>query len=157
MKIVTEKAIYVQKVDIDRLCDNDVFIPYSILHCGITIDENTKYEFVKFDKEEDINYFNSIDWIMDYDELKKLSNEEIINMWKSMKEEKEKITQQYETMKSGQNDEVSKMIRRSLSLHLKTWFLTEFLSFRYGDLEMPLPEEIESQVKTSQKQKQKTI
>ena len=64
MKIITEKEVYVQKNDIAYLNQTDLPILASVftklLDKGIIIiDNSNRYEFVKFDKPEEIEYFKN--------------------------------------------------------------------------------------------------
>ena len=93
MKIITDNAAYVQKKDIAYLSQTNIARPISIFLKvfdlgAITIDENNKNEFIKFDSQKDISFFRNIDWIIDYNEVKDLSEKEIIELGQSIAKEK---------------------------------------------------------------------
>ena len=78
MKIVTDKAVYIQKNDIIRLSQSYLNIPESVFlqiyATGVIIaDDKDKYEFIKIEGDKEIDFFKSIDWIIDYNEVKDLS------------------------------------------------------------------------------------
>ncbi len=83
MKIITNDSAYVQKNDISYLNLSDLPIPASIFMKvfgnGVTIiNDSNRYDFVKFDEESEIEYFKDLDWMIDYNEVKDLSEDEII-------------------------------------------------------------------------------
>lgn len=103
MKIITDNAVYVQKNDIAYLNQTDLAIPASIFMkvfgSGIVIiDDSNRYEFVEFDAPEEIEFFKGIDWMIDYNEVKDLSEEETITLGQSIAEEKNSIAQRFNSL-----------------------------------------------------------
>ena len=93
MKIVTDKAVYIQKNDIIRLSQSYLNIPESVFlqiyATGVIIaDDKYKYEFIKIELDKEIDFFKSIDWIIDYNEVKDLSENEIIELSQKFAQEK---------------------------------------------------------------------
>ena len=96
MKIIENGKIYVQKNDIALLNETDLAIPASIYvkvyGAGIVIiDNSNRFEFVEFTEKEEIEFFKSLDWIVDYNQVKNLSEEEIKELTSSTLKEKNKI------------------------------------------------------------------
>ena len=80
MKIITDNAAYVQKNDLMYLNSSSLAIPGSIymkvFGWGITvINDRNRYEFVKFEEDSEIEFFKDIDWMIDYNEVKDLTEE----------------------------------------------------------------------------------
>ncbi len=69
MKIITDNAVYVQKNDIAYLNQIDLAIPASVFMKffgnGIVINDSNRYEFVKFEELEEIDFFKGIDRMID--------------------------------------------------------------------------------------------
>lgn len=91
MKIITEKEIYVQKGDILFLDMQGIKAPASIsskidFKLNQNMSDKEKREFVSFYTLEEINFFKRIDWILDYDSVKNLSEQEIIDKTQSVNE-----------------------------------------------------------------------
>jgi len=86
MKIITDDAIYVQRKDLEYLHDlRSLGIPRSIFvevfGKGIlTIDNSNKNDFVKFVAKEDIEFLKNLEWIVDYNELKDLTIEQLTEL-----------------------------------------------------------------------------
>ena len=116
MKILKDNKIYVQKNDMAYLNSSELDIPASIYMKvygkGITIiDNSNRYEFIEFTDPKEIEFFQGLDWIVDYDEVKDLTEEELTKI----------------------RNEVSKYklegdLRREVSLNIKR--LTEIGSYR---------------------------
>ena len=61
---------------------------------GVTIiNDSNRYDFVKFDEESEIEFFKGLDWMIDYNEVKDLSEDEIIKLAKNIEKEREKLLQ----------------------------------------------------------------
>ena len=54
----------------------------------IIINNRNRYDFVEFDAPEEIEFFKGIDWMIDYNEVKDLSEEGIITLGQSIVKEK---------------------------------------------------------------------
>jgi hypothetical protein len=95
VKIINSDSAYVQKNDIAYLNSFDLPIPFSIFMKvfgnGVTIiNDSNRYDFVKFDEESEIEFFKGLDWMIDYNEVKDLSEDEIIKLAKNIEKEREK-------------------------------------------------------------------
>lgn len=103
MKVITNNTAFVQKNDITYLNQSDLKIPASIFmkvfdRDVIIINNRNRYDFVEFDAPEEIEFFKGIDWMIDYNEVKDLSEEEIITLGQSIVEEKNRIAQKFNSM-----------------------------------------------------------
>ena len=103
MKIITDIAVYVQKNDIAYLNQTELPLPASIFmkvfgNGIVIIDDSNRYEFVEFDTPEEIEFFKGIDWMIDYNAVKDLSEEETIALGQNIAEEKNGIAQRFNSM-----------------------------------------------------------
>lgn len=148
MKIITDDACYVQKNDMIYLNRSDMAIPASIFMefwgKGIVIiDDSNRYEFVKFTDPLDIEFFRGIDWIVDYYDVKDLSNEDIIEVANEINEEKKKIAEVYNTMSDKDKEANYDMVVRAELLDYKFYSLRDFCWFRGGHIKFSLPDGVE--------------
>ena len=75
MKIITENSIFVQRNDITYLNQSNLEVPTSIFGNGVSTTCNVnKYDFIEFKEKEEIDFFKNIDWLIDYNEVKDLSD-----------------------------------------------------------------------------------
>lgn len=148
MKIITDNAVYVQKNDIAYLNQTDLAIPASIFmkvfDSGIVIiDDSSRYEFVEFDDPKEIEFFRGIDWMIDYNEVKDLSEEETITLGQSIVEETNSIAQRFNSMTPEERKENMNMVSQYELLDFKIYSLRDILLFKQGHIKMELPEGID--------------
>lgn len=139
---------YVEKNDIGYLNQTDLAIPDSIFtevfgNDIVIIDDSNKYEFVEFDKLEEIEFFKDIDWIIDYSEVKDLSEEEMIALSQSIIEEKNDIAQRFNSMLPEEKEKNMNMVSQCELLDFKIYSLRDILWFKQGHIKMELPDGVD--------------
>lgn len=163
MKVVLDKAIYVQKKDLDFLIYRMDEIPDTIIRKiflpGQTIiDSCVKYDFVKFDDPSHIEFLNSMKWILDYAEVKDLNDEEIVELRTKYAKERDVFVKKYNFMclaektrslSSSEREEKIRLYDEFVGLSYKAQSITTFLWYKQGDTEMVFPEGIEPRKSTN--------
>lgn len=148
MKIINAAKVYVQKNDIAYLNQTDLSIPASIFmkvfgNGIVIIDDSNRYEFVEFDAKEEIEFFKGIDWMIDYNEVKDLSEEEIMELGQKISQEKNKIANKFNAMKQKDKEKNMDMVAQCELLDFKMYSLRDILWFKQGHILMELPDDIE--------------
>ena len=82
MKVFRNNCAYVQKNDLFYLLNLSKDIPNTVLEKfydkeDILIDDDNRFEFVKFDRPDEIIFFMNEDWIINYDNFQNMDFEEI--------------------------------------------------------------------------------
>lgn len=140
MKIFTANSVYVQKNDIAYLNQTNLDIPASIfMRVFGNIDDSNRYDFVEFDAPEEVQFFKGIDWIIDYNEIKDLSEGEIVALGQSIAEDKNSIAQRFNSMTLEERKENMNLKSQCELLDFKMYSLEDFLLFKQGRLKMKLP------------------
>ena len=144
VKIITENAVYVQKNDIAYLNHTDLPIPASIFikvfgNGVVIIDDSNRYEFEKVEDNHEIEFFKRLDWIVDYNSVKDLSDDEIIEIGKSIAQSKNQIAKQFNSMSENERKENLEMVTQCELLDFKMYSLRDILWFKQGHLKMTLP------------------
>ncbi|MBO5138454.1 MAG: hypothetical protein J6B89_02310 [Bacilli bacterium] len=150
MKIITDNVAYVQKNDIACLNQTDLVIPASIFmkvfgYGRVIIDDSNRYEFFEFEAPEEIEFFKVIDWMIDYNEVKDLSEEETIALGQSIVEEKNSIAQRFNSMTPEERKNNISMVSQCELLDFKIHSLRDVLWFKQGHIKMELPEGVDLQ------------
>ena len=145
MKIITNDSAYVQKNDIAYLNSFDLPIPFSIFMKvfgnGVTIiNDSNRYDFVKFDEKSEIEYFKDLDWMIDYNEVKDLSEDEIIKLAESIGEEQDKIATTFNSMAEEERKNHADMVTKCDLLEFKFYSLRDILWLKQGHISIKLPE-----------------
>ena len=148
MKIITNDAAYVQKNDLNFLHLSDVpktsSIYLSVFDWGKTrITDKNKNEFYRFENEEDIEYFKKLDWMVDYDEIKNLSDAELVKMGQSISIEKNRIGEVFNDMSIKERMNNTDMVLRHKVLEFKMKSLIDVILYKRGELSFELPEGFE--------------
>ena len=144
MKIITDSACYVQRNDLGFLNTTSYSIPASIFNkafnnsCTIINDRN-RYDFVKFDEESEIEFFRSLDWIVDYNDVKDLTDSEIYELTKVVRKEHEKIAHSYNDMSNEDKANNYCMVIKCNLLEFKFYSLRDILWFKQGHIRMNFP------------------
>ena len=66
-----KEAVYVQMQDFMELNLRDIPIPsfiYEVFKGVIIVDDSNRFDFVRFDDDQEVKFFKGIDFIIDYDE-----------------------------------------------------------------------------------------
>lgn len=145
MKIITDKAAYIQKIDLEFFKYRLRTMPQSISakifeNKEIDLDDYDKYDFLKFDSTEDIEFFKSIDWIIDYDSIKDLTTSELKEIGNAYVERLEKTAKKLYEMSEEDSDYKDTLFQYTL-LYYQVASLGDISDFKLGLLQINMPTE----------------
>lgn len=149
MKVLKDNKIYVQKNDMAYLNSSGLDIPASIFMKvfgqGITIiDNSNRYEFIEFTKPEEVEFFKGVDWIVDYNEVKNLSEEELIEFGQSVGNAKGEKIKQFNAMPEEDRRQQYERVTMDLELmDFKMYTIRDIIMLKRGQLSFPLPNGVE--------------
>lgn len=144
MKIITEDRAYVQNNDIVNLSKTDERIPESIVSSIFyDIDDTNRYEFVCFENPLEIEFFSNLEWLIDYNEIKDLSESQICSLWKKNIEDHKKCSTKYEKMDDETKKRYIDLVFLCKKLQFKAEGLEDVLYIKKGKLNINLPDDIE--------------
>lgn len=144
MKIITNDAVYVQKNDIGFLNQTDLLIPVSVFlkvfGNGITIiDDSNRFEFIKFEDKEEIEFFQGLDFIVDYNLLKDLSEDEIMKLGQEVAFEKNNIAKKYNSLSGRDRANNMYMVSECEKLDFKMYSIRDILWYKQGYIKFDMP------------------
>lgn len=144
MKIFLNDSVYVQKNDIGYLSHTDRAIPASIytkvFSSGITIiNDSNRYEFVKFSEPSEIEFFEQLDLIVNYDDYKDLSKEEIIDAGNKINEERNNIAEIFNAMSDEEKERNMNLYTKCDELEFKVLSIRDILWYKEGHLKLKMP------------------
>ena len=145
MKIITDNEAFVQFNDLGFLQSTDLAIPASIVlklfENEITImDDRNRYNFVCFTEAEDIEYFKQLDWMVDYNETKDMSEEELISLIEKTLGEMDSISNAYDLIPTNQGKKRRELAKTFSLLEFKFYSLRNILWYKQGHISLNLPE-----------------
>ena len=146
MKIITKNAAYVQKNDIAYLYHTNIEIPASIFikvfgKDIVIIDDNNRYEFEKFEDANEIEFFSKLDWIVDYNLVKDLSVDQIIEVGKQLAQTKNQIAKKFNAMSQKNRMKNYEMVTQCELLDFEMHSLRDIVLCKQGYLDMDLPKD----------------
>ena len=149
MKIITNNMMYVQQNDLYCLYFYNIPMPEVVQKKIISKNYNDiismsiikKNKFVACNDADVIEYFKNIDWIVDYNQVKDLSAEEIIELRKSITQEINKKEDKFFTLPPDERN--LNMLFQCQLLYLKNNSLNQLLLFKQGKIKIKLPEDID--------------
>jgi hypothetical protein len=144
MKIITKDKAYVQIKDLNYLSKTSLPKPISIE----TLLENSVinsdcYEFLEFNDLNDIAYFKNLDWLIDYNEVKNLSSQDLCNLALSCSMERKKIINRFYNMYDEDKLKNLAMMEKCDLLEYKINSFRDMLLFRQKKIAFKLPDDIE--------------
>ena len=143
MKIITEDAVYVQKKDIAFLTHKNIEIPESLFNkifCdGVVVGNTDSYKFYKFQDKEIVEFFKQLDWIIDYNDVKNINEEEFLQWEQKLIEEKNELENNHNESLLDDDIKIYDMILQHEKLQHKIYSLRDILLLKQGHLEMDLP------------------
>lgn len=147
MKIITNDAAYVQKNDIAYLNQTDLDIPASIYlkacETGtFIVDDSNRYEFIRFNKSDEIQFFKNQDWILDYNQVKDKTEDELIEYCERIITQYNELAETFNALSEQEQMQNTELDMQCDLLAFKLFSLQEFIFYRKGLLEMQLPSEL---------------
>ena len=134
MKIVNDDCVYVQKKDICFLKSLNIFIPSSILDKAnvsnnLSMDDNY---FIKFTDRSDMDYFISLDFILDYNKMRDISEDKLNVLMEDALSEQDDINFILSNVDEAERNQYDDLILRSKILEYKLDSLDFWSSFNQG-------------------------
>lgn len=103
-----------------------------------------RYDFVEYSDKNIIDFFRNIPWILDYDEVKDLSDEEIDALGEELIDQRNSIATMYNSMSIEERSKNQSLKTQCDLLEFKILTIREFQMFKDGKSEMKLPSGIET-------------
>ncbi len=130
------KKVYVQISDITMLNQTNI----SKVCTNVNIADNSNgMDFVEFTQPKEIKFFESLDWIIDYKQVRNLSEEEIETKRQEITTEMSNITHKFNSMPEEEKRNNQLLLQRHRLLNYKMNCLAKILSIKQGHKEIPFP------------------
>lgn len=145
MKVFKNGKVYVQNEDLILILRSGELMPTSVLekfygNGPVIIVQDNMEDYVEFEETDQVEFFKKLDWIVDYDEMKNLSLEELEKLYDDTKDEMVKIRNKYSDLSQNDDCYEKDSIRFEL-LGNKLYSLSKIQYFKARKLELALPNE----------------
>lgn len=150
MKIITENKAYVQLNDLACLCDSDLPVPVSVLKTivgdtGLTITDKNRYKCMEFSSKEEVEFFKNQKWIIDYNEVKDKSEEELNKQLVEIAEEAEEYLKEYKSYSDIEKECHQDVLEQYELLEFKFFSLRDVLWSKKENGKVKLPKILKNQ------------
>ena len=103
-----KEVVYVQIQDIVELNQSDMPIPASIylnaFNGIVFVDDSNRFNFVRLDEEHEVKFFKKLEFIIDYDEYKDLTDEQLEGKWKQLANKSNEIAKKWNYMSEDEKE-----------------------------------------------------
>ena len=143
-----KETVYVQMQDIMQLNQSNIPIPASIytkVFTGITIvDDSNRFDFVRFDEKHEVKFFKKLEFILDYDQYKELTDEQLEEEAKKLAIKANKIAEKWNSMSSDERQQNINLLEKHENIEYMLNFMWEIYAIRKGERLMPFPDFVKS-------------
>ena len=155
MKIIKDNKVYVQYCDITHLMEAlaglKISCPNSIIEkCfsnGFICIQDNRFDFIEFEGLEAVEFFRNLDYIIDYEKVKDLSEDELTQLGSDINKKINKIVEEYNSMsEKDKNNNYERAITECNLLKYKMISVRDFLWFKQKHIEMKLPTQKTSKI-----------
>lgn len=145
MKIIRDKVAYIQREDLvfmihSGLLDYDFLksiIEKMAIVQKISINNSNRFEFVKFTDPKDVEFLKGITFLVEYDELKDLSLEEMYSLGEEILRTRNEKAERFNRMSTTLREQNKRLIEEILNLDNKIRSLTSTIYFIKSSGKMP--------------------
>lgn len=139
-----KEVVYVQLQDIMYLMnDTDLSVPASIFvkTFGKTtiVNDKNRFNFLKFDKEDEVEFFKKLDFIIDYSKYRDLTDEGLEQAVKKFGTKANNIVDKWNSMTSEERENNSNLLFEHQNLEYVIMFIQEVYNVKHGVRVMEFP------------------
>lgn len=109
----------------------------------LIVDNRNRHNFIKFDGEHEVEYFESANWIIDYEKLKNLSEDELVVLGEAARDKQKEVSEQYNALPVEERDNHKDLYNQFFTLYYEMYGLKDLIDLKRGDINFELPEGVE--------------
>ena len=136
MKVFINNTLYVQRKDLMNILIFDINMPKNLKENlkRMDLSEDNQNSFVRFTIKDEINYYNSLPWIISYDEYKDLTDKELLELGNKIDRKMKRILS-----KSINSPKKNEYLDEYKKLALQMQSLREFFWYKRGFINIEVP------------------
>lgn len=141
-----QETVYVQMQDILYLVhESNVSVPASIFEKvfsagAVFVTDANRFDFIRFEEEHEVDFFKKLEFVIDYDQYKDFSEEQLIAEVKKLEDKANGIAEKWNDMTSEERRENSELYEEHQNLDYMCRFLCEIYFVKHGKRSMPFPD-----------------
>lgn len=138
-----KEVVYVQMQDIMHLNQSDLPIPASIytkVFTGVTIvNDSNRFDFVRFDEVHEVRFFRDLEFVIDYDKYKSLTDKQLEEEGQKLAVKANEIAEKWNNMSEEERKQNSNLLQEHENLGYMLNFLSEIYAVKHRKRKMPFP------------------
>ena len=139
-----KEVVYVQMQDIMHLINqSDLPVPVSIytkVFTGVTIvNDSNRFDFVRFDEEHEVSFFRDLEFVIDYDKYKDLTDEQLEEESQKLAVKANEIAKKWNNMSEEERKQNTNLLQEHENLGYMLNFLSEIYAVKHRKRKMPFP------------------
>lgn len=138
-----KEVVYVQMQDIMHLNQSDLPIPASIytkVFTGVTIvNDSNRFDFVRFDEEHEVRFFRDLEFVIDFDKYKDLTDEQLEEEGQKLAIKANEIAEKWNNMSEEERKQNRNLLQEHENLGYMMSFLSEIYAVKHRKRKMPFP------------------
>lgn len=142
-----KEVVFVQMQDIMYLNESDLAMPASIylkvFNKTVMVDDSNRFDFVRFDKEYEVEFFRNLEFIIDYNQYKDLNDEQLNEEGERLAEKGNEIAEKWNAMPIKEKEQNINMLDEYSNIEYMLAVLTEIYALKHGKRSMPFPDFVE--------------
>lgn len=148
MKILRDGCVYVQKNDLVSILHSEMPVPVSVvsvitLSGSFYVNDNNKFEFVKFDSDEDVEYFSNLDCLIDYDEYSNMTVTELEQIYGNVCAMQNDLYEKYDDSDiEYQQKNYKRVLEEYDGMDIKMGCIRDLIWFKQGHISFSFPSEL---------------
>lgn len=154
MKVFKDNSLYVQLDDLNFLFHQNISMPRTVIEKVFSgkmgtfiVTDSNRYDFIRFDDEEAINYFYSLNWIINYDSVKDLTMNELMEMGQKLSVLRNERASYFNGLSDLEKENNMELVEECEFLMFKIYSLADYIHYFNGELKIPFLDEINKSVK----------
>ena len=139
-----KEVVYVQIQDIIHLYNNTFPKPaLNVLIALSSVNDSNRFDFVRFDEEDEVSFFKDLEFIIDYDKYKDFTDEQLEKEIKKLAKKANEIVVQWYNMSVRKRKQNYNLLQEHENLKYMIDFLFEIYQVKHNKRKMPFPEFVE--------------
>lgn len=106
----------------------------------VIVDDSNRFDFVRFDDEEEVKFFKEVDFILDYNKYKDMTDDQLENEWRKLVTKSNEIAKKWNEMSEDEREKNINLFQEYENLKYMMNFLKEIYAIKHNKMSMTFPE-----------------
>lgn len=144
-----KEVVYVQGQDIIYLMKKGIYP--SIFTKQLIIDDSNRFEVIRFDKEHEVKFFRELEFIIDYNQYKDLTDDQIDEEENKLASKANEIAKKWNSMTKEEQEQNKSLWDEHCDIMYMIMSICKVYAVKHNMRVMPFPEFVNLPEKTKKK------